>query len=209
MTLSRYVLGLDLGRQIDRTAICLVDALTDTFDVVYLSAFRPVREDMSDVVGRVLDVVEHPRVGADTVSVVVDSQGVGRRWVDMARRTRLATLCPIIALVPVGNSRAPGQGRGGIVFAPKTLMVETVVRVAAEGRIRFARGLKHEAELREELKHYREKQRADGFRTYANDLRSDHDDLVSSMVYSTWYAEDRRLRGVAQFRPYQEGFHAQ
>ena len=66
-------------------------------------------------------------------------------------------------------------------------------------------GTFHVEELRGELEAYRRKASPiTGVTTYANDRRSDHDDLVSAVSMALWWVEDRAGRGVNRFRSLQE-----
>ena len=201
--MNRFVLAIDLGREVDPTTFALVDDAGATLDVLLLDRFRPVREDMSDVIGRALEVAEHPRV-AGQVEVLFDACGVGRDWSRLVRGSRLARV-PLFGIIPVGNSRSPGQGRGGTVFVPKVALAGALHRAGTSGRVRFAKGLRYVEELRRELEAYtRKASPISGVTTYANDRRSDHDDLVSAVAMALWWTQDRAGRGVNKFRPLQE-----
>ena len=198
--MKRFVVGVDLGRQIDATAFAILDRSGNHLDLVHLARFVPIREDLLDVASRLEDIASHPRL-AGQVAIAVDGCGIGREWVRLVRGARLATLAPVYAVVAVGNLRPPGQKRGQFIFVPKALLVGNLVRLGAEKRLRLARGLEHEDRLRKELATFRQKVRPDGGAGFENDRRTDHDDLVSAVLLAAWLATEFETRGAAMWRP--------
>jgi hypothetical protein len=198
--LKKYVVGVDLGREIDPTAFAVLDRSGNALDLVHLARFVPIREDLLDVATRLEDIVTSPAL-AGQVAIAVDGCGVGREWIRLVRGARLATLCPIYAVVAVGNLRPPGQKRGQFIFCPKALLVANLARLGAEGRLRMARGLEHEDRLRRELATFRTKGREDGGVRFENDHRADHDDLVSALLLAAWVATEQETRGALMWRP--------
>ncbi len=201
--MKRYVIGCDLGREQDPSAFAILDKSGPAFDLIFLNRFVPIREDLLDVASRLEDIVTNPRL-AGNVAVAVDGCGIGREWIRLVRGSRLATLCPIYAVVAVGNLRPPGQKRGQFIFCPKALLVSNLARLGADGRLRMAPGLEHEDRLRRELSTFRQKRREDGGAAFENERRADHDDLVSALLLAAWVATEQETRGAAMWRPIRE-----
>jgi hypothetical protein len=200
---KRFVIGCDLGREVDATALAILDKSGLAFDLIFLDRFVPVRPDLLDIATRLEDLVTHPRL-AGQVAIAVDGCGIGREWVRLVRGSRLAALCPLYAVVAVGNTRPPGQRRGQFIFVSKLHLVANLARLGAEGRLRMAPGMEHEARLRREVAAFRQKERPDGGVAFENDRRKDHDDLVSALLLAAWIATEQETRGAAMWRPITE-----
>ena len=214
-TIDRFVVGVDLGKQNDFTAICVLHHSTraleswtstlprggawqigrleqDTetfFDVLALERI-PLGTAYPQQVQRAEQIMGKPRLsGAD---LIIDSGGVGNAVADLfAHGTDLK---PIRIIITGGIKTAPA-GRDEW-HVPKIDIVSAIdARIGNE--LRFAPGLALEQPFREELQSFnRRRSEASGHEMF-NARSGQHDDLVLAVGLAMWWAtaEKARRRG--------------
>ncbi|MBB6254100.1 hypothetical protein [Nitrospirillum iridis] len=191
-TSSRYVVGVDLGRQNDPTAIVAVRR--DEFPSVTIDGrlvevpalFRvgfservPLGTPYPAVVQRVANLLKTtPFIGAD---LVIDQTGVGVAVADMFRSAGMH----FTGVVIHGGDAVNSDGMTWRV--PKMVLISRLQALMAEDRLHVHADLPDVAALREELLDYETEQLPSGRVTF-NAPPGRHDDLVMALAIAVWKA---------------------
>jgi len=192
-----WFVGVDLGQSRDFTAIAALERaeLTGEFDPA-MFAWRkkvalwlrylervPLGTPYPDIVERVKRTTRAPELDG-RCHVAVDATGVGRPVVDLLRRAELeATILPVI--ITPGAVESLSKGYYGV---PKRDLVTGLQVLLQRGALQIAAGLKHAAELVEELAGMRVKVGCEGREQYGAWREGTHDDLVFAVALACWAA---------------------
>ena len=206
--LPSYLIGLDLGRVRDYTALCVVEQWAAPggagYDVRHLDRWRDL--SYTEVPGRVRAVLDGLQAAADRhdlarygpnrlgrvrvdATLVVDQTGVGLAVVDHLRD---AGLDPVAITIHGGDAVGGDAGAGYRV--PKRDLAGVVQVLLQARRLRIADGLALAGTLADELKNFRATITLGGHDSYGagTDWRdSAHDDLVLSVAMACWLGEHR------------------
>jgi hypothetical protein len=184
-----YVVGLDLGKMSDYTALSVLerhqpnDDQPARYEVRFLRRW-PLKTPYPSIVSDVAELLARPPLGPQT-NLVLDHGGVG---VAVADQFRLAKLPG--RLVPVtihGGDSVTDQDRGGF-GVPKRELVGTITILLQQDRLKIAPGLSDARTLVDELQSFEVKLSASGHDSY--DARSGaHDDMVLSVALACWYGD--------------------
>jgi hypothetical protein len=178
-----YVVGLDLGKESDPTALSVVFADEHDharLDLVHLERY-PLGTPYTSVADRVATLVRDPRLSSP--ELVVDSGGVGGAVADIltAEGVRL------VPLAFTGGQRA--RYEGGSWRVPKAELVGALDVALTTGRLKIAQGLPLWPALREELLCFR---RMIDLKTahvsFEHRTAFGHGDLVIATALAVWKA---------------------
>lgn len=197
MSEAHYFLGVDLGQAADYTAICVVEKPATPLilrpagkaqpkPVYHLRHLErlPLGTTYPEVAKHVKRLIEAPAL-ADHVTVIADATGVGVAVMDVLRAEKVTPLKPVTI---TGGEQASNDN--GTWRVPKRDLVMSLLVLLQNGRLAIADGLKHADVLKRELLSFRVKiDSKTAHDTYGAWREGDHDDLVLSVSFATWYAE--------------------
>lgn len=208
MSVTRYILGLDLGQAADFTAIVALERKPEVVGHVEQwershRFLRPQYEDKYRVVAAerlplhtsysaIVDYVAK-RVASlrDDCELVVDATGVGRPVVDMLSDKEV----PLIPVLITGGNNETVDALG-YYHVPKGSLVVHVNNVLAQGRLTIPKALTMHQQIVSELQAFRAKKTKAGKDTMEAWRDSDHDDLVLALALACWWGENHKTEGV-------------
>ncbi len=192
--MNDYVMGLDLGKRVDPTAIAVLERIVPSkqFEWSPHSAPRPVDSEdryavrhleriplgtsYPDVVERVRDLTRRPEV-AGRLTLVVDATGGGQVVMDMLRRADLD--CPVVEVVVTDGLKA--HLKNGVWYVPKVNLVTALQVMVANGLISFGVDVPETRRLVDELAGLR-MTKGGGWKD------AGHDDLAVAVCLASWRA---------------------
>jgi len=178
--MSTRVIGVDLGKQNDFTAISVLDLVRPDIGppethVVYLERFRYV--SYPGVVQRVAALASSPALAG--CPLVVDATGVGRAVVDMLRE-----YVPLVeALVITGGRDAVTLGPREH-HVPKADLVATLQVLVASRRLKVSSADPLATEFHSEMQDFGYEISEVGHKAFG--AAGAHDDLVLSVAMAAW-----------------------
>ncbi len=199
-----FVLGVDLGKVRDFTALAIVEKVPAPLKAVQPDPLSPRVEQVPDGpsslhlrhLERVPKGTTYPAVvelvgkrkaaltsGNSRPALVVDHTGVGVAVVDLFEDAGLQP----IAITITGGDVVSREGRHFRV--PKRELVTTTHVAMQTGRLKFAASLPDLATLEQELAAFNYKISDAGHDTYGAWREGKHDDLVLAVALAVWYAE--------------------
>ena len=201
MKCPRFLLGLDLGREVDFSALAVAELVGDRYDVRYLARWKPERRDLGDVVHTLADLLEEKPQLRDG-ALVFDASGgrVGKPFQARLVGSIVARLVPVYPVV-VTHGWRPANQRGSdlTIFAPKAALVDVFTKTMEADRIRVA-DLPLTPMLRAELAAYQQRTGPGGLPEWGA-RKGQHDDLLSAAMLAVWIGERLRSQGISGFRP--------
>jgi hypothetical protein len=207
--MPRYVIGVDLGKTNDYTAVCVIkvsggyvtypgnDELffnpaakphisKPHYSLVYLERVER-GTSYTKIVSGLKDMIYGGEFGSQRPEelnpLVVDATGVGVAVVDMMREAKLR---PISVTITGGDKVT---GKEGDFHVPKRDLVSSLVVLFQTRRIVIARDLPAFEGFVTELQNFKVKISESGHDTYEAWRQGNHDDLVLSVAIAAWYAE--------------------
>lgn len=193
MAPPEYVVGLDLGKSQDYTALCVLEMhrMEDEqpkdamFHCRYLERFK-LGTAYPDQVSRVRALCLREPLRSHRPYLAVDQTGVGAAVVDLFRRAELnADLKPI--LIHGGNETT---NEHGVYHVPKRELVGTCQVALQAGRLKIAAELPEVSVLTQELQNFEVSISQSGFDSYEA-RTGKHDDLVLALAMALWVAQRR------------------
>ncbi len=180
-----YVLGLDLGKSQDFTALAVLERVrreANHYGVRYLKRWTlgtGYTAIVSDLAGL---VAKEPLKGS---ALVVDETGVGKAVVDLLRAANLPVhLHPV--LITAGHEVSLAES--GSLHVPKKELVSTLQVLLQAHRLKVA-ALPERETLVKELLSFKVKISTAGNEIFESWRERDHDDLVLATALAAWYAE--------------------
>ena len=201
MSRPRFLLGLDLGREVDFSALAVVDTIAGRYDVRRLDRWKPERRDLGDVVHRLADLLEEkPELRDGALAFDATGGRVGRPFQRRLVESSVARLIPVFPIVSTHGWR-PANQRGSdlTIFAPKAGLVDVFSKVLEADAFRVA-DLPLAPMLRAELGAYQQRTGPSGLPEWGA-RRGSHDDLVAAVVLAVWIGERLRSQGRDGFQP--------
>lgn len=205
-----YLLGIDLGKQTDHTALVLVDPTGDemrpTYPVRHIERV-PLRTRYTEIVSHTAALVNvlrepieiryHDRwddpetIPTRDVTIILDYTGVGLAVAEMFLDAHLD--CSIILVTITGGMKVTVDETG--YHVPKGDLVSAVQRTLQEERLRLPADDPATPLLTKELADFQAKISPSGhisFGTVADWRSGQHDDLVLAAALALWWGESRR-----------------
>jgi hypothetical protein len=212
--MSEYVMGVDLGRQNDYTAVVIIEAVvrplvgssvvkaagadtpltTIVYDVRHIERMQ-LGMTYPDIVDRVKALYNHPVLRGSSY-LVVDATGVGVAVVDMMSQ---ANLFPVAVTITAGHDVAVDEYQRFSV--PKRDLVTNLQVLLQSNRLRIAKELHMASDLTKELANFEVSISTTGKDSYGVWRNSQHDDLVLATALAAWYSVYIGA-GVERAKPY-------
>lgn len=187
--MSRYIVGIDLAKLHDYTAVTVLDVGGHDHNNYYVlrNVYRyPIGLEYHRVATHIMDQLCEPPYSGDT-TLVVDATGLGGPVLEQFRG-RLSHVVGITITAGTNVHHAADDIR-----LPKVDLVSNLLSLAEGQRIYLAAGARHLDALLQELMAFQGRLSA-GRAHYEG--RGAHDDMVMSLAMAAWYAE----RGTARRR---------
>ena len=201
---ARSVLGVDIGRRRDPSAIAVVEERrvktgwdaanwAEVFGIKTVVRYverMPLGTSYTKVVERIKTVKEM-LVETPPIAVVMDATGVGDAVVEMAHRAEIGCrLAPVT--ITSGDEVTESDGWWKV---PKRELVANLQVMLEERKLRIAGGMAEVSTLVREMQEMRVRVGPSGREQYAARGKGEHDDLVMAVALAAWWLERRRLSG--------------
>ncbi len=201
-----YMLGADLGKSSDPTALCVTEhrktfkhhvsglrrQISERFDVRHLQRL-PLGMSYPQIVAEVGRLAARPPiVGCE---IIVDATGVGAPVADLFDTTGLRVTRVIIT----GGLEQSWSSGGWHVS--KTILISTLDARLHSGELRFSKGLAEAGTMAEELQDFQRKVSAAGRYQYEARVGR-HDDLVLACAIALWGLVGRPVAPMPVFGSY-------
>ena len=193
---ERYVVGVDLGTQIDNTAVTIIHEqirplntwgpdqrqLLSPSQRAIVAAYRlRLGLDYSKIADHVADLRENPALLGDT-TFAIDLTGLGRPVASLLRERGFSDFCGIV-ITSGDQAREVSFDEWRVA---KSYLVGSMSAAMSQGKLLAAEGLPDGAELRRQLEDYQVEVTPSGHVT-ANAAAGSHDDMVISTALA-WFA---------------------
>ena len=187
---SYFYLGLDFGKEVDHSAITLIEYRvipTGTLDAVTRQPLYrrelhvrlierfPLRTPFLTVLARVARLAEHPAI-KHRGTLVADATGLGDPLVELIRAQRLPLNFMPVKITSGQNVNVSRDGRN----VPKSVLVGRLEHLLEYGHLRIAADAPQSDLLRHELLHFERKLKPGGHASFAAGS-TNHDDLVMAL----------------------------
>jgi hypothetical protein len=186
-----YVVGLDLGKSQDYTALCVLEVLGNPPEAKYLcrhlQRFK-LGTNYPQIVASVRELCRRAPLLLNTPRLAIDQTGVGAAVVDMFKQGQVnADLKPILIH---GGDHAFYED--GIWRVPKRELVGATQVALQTGRLKIASELPEVDTLTQELQNFEVSISQSGFDSYEA-RTGKHDDPVLSLAMALWLAQRKRV----------------
>lgn len=180
----RYVIGIDLAKLHDYTAVTVLDTqlLASKSRYAVTAVYRyPIGIEYSRVADHILEqVFSYPYHG--DIVLIVDATGLGNPVLEQLRKR----IDAVIGLTITGGTRVNVEGSN--VRVPKVTLIGTLLSIIENRRLFFAESAQHLDALVQELMAFQGKFSEGGRIQYEG--RGAHDDMVMSLSMATWYVTE-------------------
>lgn len=181
-------LGFDCGQSQDYSALAIIRQAAVRYNVVYLERF-PLGQSYPEQVRHVAQLMHRAPLDP-LMSLAIDSTGVGRPIVDLAKEQGL---CPIGVTITGGNEATWNDERTR-VSVPKRDLISLLQVFAQNDRLKIAEGLAAGPILAQELQSFKVKiNLRTAHDTYGTWREGEHDDLILSVAIALWVAEHQPI----------------
>jgi len=196
LSTAEVYIGVDLGQRVDHSTIAVVERqertvayLPPEFECLWVRYLErlPLGTPYADVVERIREIVQQPKLGSRK-KLVVDATGVGGPVVELLRDARLE--CPLTAVTLTGGGLAHGDGIRWNV--PKKDVLTSVLLLLEQGKLKIAGNLRETPRLFQELTQVDLRFRPGGRIQMAADGAGEHDDLVMAVALACWVGRKAR-----------------
>ncbi len=198
-----FYIGVDIGTARDYTSVAILErtmrtrekqALPGTFEweeedqkIFYLYELRwleemPLGSSYVEIAERLKNITNNMGIRSRH-RLILDATGVGRPVVDMLRREKV-----MVVPVQISGGYSTTQNDFGGYNVPKRDLVTALDVIFQTERIKIA-DLPLSAKFREQLKWFTAKTNSKGNQSYEAVTESVHDDIVTAVSLSVWYAE--------------------
>jgi len=193
-----HFIGLDVGRAVDHSALCVLARRLETtqpgsmdpahlfhrYYVTYLRRFS-LGTEYELIENEVVRLWKLPELIPTRNYCFVDQTGVGAPIVESLRRKKVPVNGIIITSGNTVNNPQPNEWH-----VPKSELVSALAKVVQIGRLKIVQGVENWKELKDELQTFGYKvNRETGNLSYEALEERVHDDLVISLALGIWYAE--------------------
>ena len=210
--MNPYIMGVDLGRMSDLTAIAILEEGsirtarpdmhdlsighegTVTTDRIYRLRHLdrpPVGTPYDKIIGQVKGLIDSPQLAAGC-DLIVDATGVGRPVVDIMVAVGLS---PVPITITGGSQVSPEQDEFGNIIGyhvPKHDLVGALQAWYGMHRLKMSRHLPLVGALEKELANFVPKITKAQNVSYEALREGDHDDLVLASALAMWWASFSR-----------------
>ena len=185
-----YVVGLDLGKSQDYTALAVLEVHGDppeaSYYCRYLERFK-LGTSYPNQVARVRELCRREPLLSNRPRLAIDQTGVGAAVVDIFKQAQLnADLRPVLIH---GGDHAVYEN--GVWRVPKRELVGATQIALQTGRLKIAKDLPEVDMLTRELQTFQVSISQSGFDSYEARV-GQHDDMVLSLAMALWLAQKRR-----------------
>ncbi len=182
----RYVVGLDLGKSMDYTAVAILEVFGAPPEANYhcrhLQRFK-LGTSYPHIVDVVREMCRREPLLSSKPTLAVDQTGVGNAVVDIFKQAKLnADLQPI--LIHGGDNAVREDG---VWRVPKRELVGSTQVALQTGRLKIAAELPEVSILTQEMQTFQVGISQSGFDSY-NARTGAHDDLVLALAMALWLA---------------------
>ncbi|MCH8093493.1 MAG: hypothetical protein IH953_02765 [Chloroflexi bacterium] len=183
-----FWIGIDLGQSSDFSTATISHrrevAGVGHYDVVHLQRYE-LGMPYPEIVRDVIEMVQRPEL-ADGWKLIVDRTGVGRPVFDMFAEARLS---PVGVTITAGSEahRDPDDRNHWLV--PKLALISNAKVLLQSGRLHFAKGLKHTADLVSEMMSFEMRYTTAANVVFESWREGAHDDLLLGLAVALWTAE--------------------
>lgn len=198
--LDRFIVGLDLGKSVDSTAIAVLhhsvtplekytnflkrgiskQHTLEAFHVVHLERLA-LGMPYPQQIHQVKQILARPPL-TDRTPLVMDDTGVGRpigdQFVESGLRPKRVTITSGLEVT---------QHNGDTWHVPKSVLISTMESRIHTGELKVAKALLEAGPMKEELLDF-ERHVSDGGRTTWGARVGKHDDIVLAVSLATWWA---------------------
>lgn len=205
--MARWILGLDLGKISDYTALVAAEPVVAHGERPKLvlgsdgmvrpeswqehhvrHIWRPplgtsYREITAQIKGKLNAVPQWHRC-----RLVVDSTGVGVAVVEMLQ-AELPSWVELIPAMITSGSAAPSQDARGVWHVAKRDLVSVLQRWLGERRWKVSSGVDHAKLLSDEIRNFKLKISQSGHDTYEAAREGEHDDIVLAAALALWWQD--------------------
>ena len=194
---NEYLMSIDLARVHDKTTALIGKRQNvlhnngnfyQMLDIVDAVQFE--RMDYVEQAKRFKKIVGSTEL-SNNIDILFDITGVGIAVRDIFRDVGLD---PIGIMFTSGNQAniAYETTKSGFktmksINVPKKDMVDATKTAMDQRRIRIAKGIPYEKEIRSQLVHYSQKETANKHVIFGNDSEEGYDDFVSALMMMSWY----------------------
>ena len=183
--MSPFLIGLDLGKRRDYTAIAVLERQAisgGAFDLRHLERIE-LNTSFTEVVDRVQELVNTaPLYLASTL--IVDATGLGHPVLDLLLSRGLS---PVAVCITSGTVVSQS---GNSFSVPKRELIRALVRLLESCRLRLAADLPYRDELLGELQNFRVQiNKKTGHDSYSARGSLRHDDIVLALALACWYGD--------------------
>jgi hypothetical protein len=194
----RFVVGLDLGKLQDFTALCLLEwevpgrrplGWRPQYACTLLRRW-PLQTPYLDIIGQVAKFLTHPPLSQALPVLVVDSTGVGEAVTELCRSElgKAVKGGGLVGVTITAGSAVTYHGPGRWHVAKKQL-VSVLQVVLGQGRLKVAPDLPECATLLRELGTFTVKVTESANESFESWREKDKDDLVLAVALACWAAE--------------------
>jgi len=182
-----FIIGLDLGKSQDYTALCILEMHGNAPDAEYhcrhLERFK-LGTSYPNQVARVRELCRRQPLLSNFPRLAIDQTGVGAAVVDIFRQAKInARLSPIVI---TGGDRAVYEA--GVWRVPKRELIGVTQVALQTGALKIAQDLVEVSILTRELQNFQVSISESGFDSYEARVGK-HDDLVLSLAMALWLAQ--------------------
>jgi len=189
----RYLVGLDLGKLRDYTAMTVTERLPAAeegqepqYNVRHIKRF-PLGTDYVDIAGDVRTIMQRPPLD-EGGELVVDAGGPGVPVIDLLRRMGLQ-----LVSVSITGGEAVTRASRHEWHVPKQDLCTTVRLLMERDQLHVSNAFPEASVLQSELKGFQMKRTPSSNLTF-NAREGEHDDLVLCLAIALWWGE--RPKGV-------------
>jgi hypothetical protein len=183
VTPCAFLLGVDLGKVQDPTAIAIAEMCSPDIHIRHLERVR-LGTPYPTVIERITALVAK----LPDASLVVDATGVGRPVIDQMRETGLE---PIPVTITGGRDMTFD---GDMWRVPKKALLRPLVAASEAGRLKVAKGLREAEAFQRELLAFQRRITESGHSAFEG--VGAHDDLVIAAALICWRVEIARRLGA-------------
>ena len=191
---ANLVVGMDLGKVSDHTAIAVVEHLwkieedrppTDIYRIGFVHRW-PLETPYEAIISDLGAIIEEG--GFRGAPIIFDASGIGRTVAKLLHDAHLRRELGDYMPQPIIITGAAKMVRNQVPLAD---LIAAVVAPMQTGRLKLAAGLPDGEALLRELLTFHTKTTPTGNLSYGSERQRDHDDLVMAVALAVWFRHTR------------------